>query len=142
MVEFLDFAARHWYLFAALFVIVGLWVGTEVSHATSDIKSLNPQAALRCVNADDGLFLDIRQPDELKNGFIQNAMNLPLGELPQRLKEIQRYKEKSVVVYCNTGSRADRAAKQLKAEGFKVVHTLSGGFPAWASENLPIRRKK
>ncbi len=142
MVEFLDFAARHWYLFAALFVILGLWVGGEVSQTLSAVKRLNPQGALLCVNENDGIFLDVRQPDELKGGFIQNAVHIPLGELNQRQKEIARFKEKNIVVYCNTGSRADQAAKQLAKDGFTAVHVLAGGFPAWAGENLPVRRKK
>jgi rhodanese-related sulfurtransferase len=139
--EFIDFAFKYWYLFAALLVIIGLLIGTEVMRALRGIVAVNPTRATQLVNHDDALMLDVRETSSYKTGHIPEARHIPFKELKDRLKELTKFKDKPVIVYCQTGTQSSPAGNLLKKAGFTAVHTLSGGLNAWQSANLPISRK-
>lgn len=70
------------------------------------------------------LLLDVRNADELKNGFIEGAINIPVDELRQRLDELP--KEKEIIVYCQVGLRGNVAYRQLVNNGFKARNLIGG----------------
>lgn len=78
--------------------------------------------------------LDVREPDEYKQGNIGGTL-IPLGQLPQRLSELNKNDE--IVVHCKGGGRATQAAELLMANGFKNVKNLTGGIMAWAQKIDP-----
>jgi hydroxyacylglutathione hydrolase len=82
------------------------------------------------------LVLDVRGEGEWKAGHLPGSLNVPLGELDQRLAEIPR--NRPLVVHCQTGSRAAIAASVLRARGFHDVRLFSGGFAEWQSAGLPV----
>ncbi|MFO1352778.1 MAG: rhodanese-like domain-containing protein [Gammaproteobacteria bacterium] len=141
MEQYLDFAARHWYLFAAVAVIIGLLIGTEFTRFTRGVAALTPPQALRLINDQDTLILDVSDSSEYKAGHIPEARHIPHQELAQRFKEILKFKDKPVIVYCRSGNRSGPAGARLKKEGFAQVHVLNGGLAAWQSANLPISKK-
>ncbi|HET7656951.1 MAG TPA: rhodanese-like domain-containing protein [Bacillales bacterium] len=75
--------------------------------------------------------IDVRTKEEVAGGKIPGARNLPLNELPQRMKELDRSKE--YVMVCRSGARSSKAAKLLKKNGFSVKN-MSGGMKAWKWE--------
>ena len=77
--------------------------------------------------------LDVREPDEFAGdlGHIPNAINFPLGEVAQRLGEIKRHGNDSVVVVCRTDRRSARAAELFRGSGFRDVRVLRGGMERW-----------
>jgi rhodanese-related sulfurtransferase len=79
--------------------------------------------------------LDVREQDEWDAGHIEGAQHIPLGELGARLSEVPR--EQVVVAVCRTGSRSDRAALGLRANGFQAEN-LDGGVTAWSRAGLPL----
>ena len=81
------------------------------------------------MDREKNVFLDVRDPEELAIGMIDGALNIPLGELRQRLNEIPH--SKRVVVYCQVGQRGYFAARILKQNGFDVVN-LSGGYKTYS----------
>lgn len=89
--------------------------------------------------ARDGLVtvLDVRPPEEFAAGHVPGAINIPLNELPKRLREFQRDRE--IVAYCRGPFciLAFEAVAQLRAKGFKA-RRLEDGFPEWKNANLPI----
>ena len=141
MEQFLDFAARHWYLFAALFVILGLLIGGEVMRKMRGIAAIGPNQALQLMNHEDAVLIDTRSNGEYKSGHIPEARNVPHGEIADRLKDLAKYKNKPVILYCATGSRAGATGASLKKDGFENVYTLQGGLGAWQNANLPITKK-
>lgn len=76
------------------------------------------------------LLLDVREQDEHETAHIDGATLIPLGELPQRLKEVPR--DKPVVVHCHHGGRSARAVGFLLQNGFSDVSNLAGGIDAWS----------
>lgn len=88
----------------------------------------------------DFLLLDVREDFEYLVSNL-DGHHIPLAQLDTRLKELQEYKEKEVIVMCRSGNRSARAASYLEGKGFNDVANLKGGIKAWASEidtSIPV----
>ncbi|MGB8434427.1 MAG: rhodanese-like domain-containing protein [Burkholderiales bacterium] len=96
--------------------------------------------AVQLINRHDALVIDIREPNEYAVAHIINSRNVPLKEIDTRVKEIARYKEKPVIVACESGNRAGGGVAALKKLGFTQVYTLSGGLGAWQQAGLPTEK--
>lgn len=77
----------------------------------------------------DGQLIDVREPDEVAAGTLPGAINIPLGELPARTKELDP--RRRVVVLCRSGGRSTQASEFLAGEGFADVVNLEGGMLAF-----------
>ncbi len=98
-----------------------------------------PELAQRLQRGEPLFLLDVREPHELAISHIEGACNIPLGELPARLSELDSGRE--IVVFCKMGTRSQRALELLLSAGFRKVRHLRGGINAWAREvdpRLPI----
>jgi rhodanese-related sulfurtransferase len=83
------------------------------------------------------ILLDVRQPDEYRQGHIQGAVLAPLGELRSRMGELP--KDREIICICRSGSRSSDATRQLSQAGFKAQN-LQGGMLAWTRAGLPVKR--
>ena len=83
------------------------------------------------------MILDVRQPDEFRQGHITGAKLIPLNELHRRMKELPKGRE--IVCVCASGSRSASAAKILIKEGY-VVFDMRGGMLAWRRAKLPVQK--
>lgn len=137
----LDFLSRHPILTGALIAIVALIVYTEVRRLTKKFRDVSPAEAVRVVNQDNALILDVREDSEVRAGRISGARHIPLGQLAKRLDELNRFKAGPILVYCRSGARSSMAAGQLVKAGFQNVHNLSGGIQAWTAAGLPVKNK-
>ena len=77
--------------------------------------------------------IDVRETWEYEEDNI-GAKLIPLGELPNRLQEIEELKEKELIVHCRSGARSARAQKFLRSHGFHKVRNLEGGILAYREE--------
>lgn len=73
--------------------------------------------------------IDVREPEEFAQGRIPGAKNIPLGQLPDRYREIDPLRES--VMVCRSGGRSSRACEFLSAVGYPRVHNLMGGMLGW-----------
>jgi len=89
------------------------------------------------INRGKTTVLDIRTADEFAKGHLRDAKNIPLADLATRIGELDKLKGRTIVVVCQTGARADKAARQLNAAGFQDVVALDGGIAAWTAASLP-----
>jgi len=89
------------------------------------------------INRGKTVVIDVRDAAEFANGHLRDAKNLPLADLGKRIGELDKLKGRSVVVVCQSGARADKAVRQLKAAGFDDVVVLDGGLAAWQAASLP-----
>jgi rhodanese-related sulfurtransferase len=87
------------------------------------------------------LLLDVREPDEFAEVHAKDATLIPLNQLPSRLSEIARYKNKPVAVICRSGRRSAKGAEILRNAGFTQVANVEGGTTAWIDAGLPVIRK-
>jgi rhodanese-related sulfurtransferase len=100
----------------------------------------------RLKNGEDILILDVRTPGEFVGelGHIKGAINLPLGQLSARLKELDEqlaaYKTAPVIIVCRTENRSPKAARILKADGFLNVLAMQGGMASWCAKGFPTTK--
>lgn len=85
---------------------------------------------------DDIQLIDVRQPDEYDFAKIEGAKLIPLGEIVQRMGEIDPARE--TVLHCKAGGRSAQAIQKLQQAGFKGdLKNLAGGITAWSNEVDP-----
>jgi len=93
------------------------------------------------MNNEDVVVLDVREPAETIDGKITKAIQIPAGAVTKRITELEKHKDKTLLVYCKSGSRAGSACKELSKHGFDKVYSLNGGILAWQDAHLPVSKK-
>lgn len=88
------------------------------------------QLAAELAGDNPPVLLDVREPWEVEKVALPGAVNIPLGELPERTGELDT--DRPIVVYCHHGMRSDRALQFLERLEFENVRHLTGGVDAWA----------
>jgi rhodanese-related sulfurtransferase len=106
----------------------------------SAANQVNPGEATLLINREDAHVIDVREAEEFAGGHLPEARNVPLAKLADRVSEIERFKDKPVIVCCATGMRSGKASSELKKLGFTRVHSLAGGVDAWVGAGLPIKK--
>jgi rhodanese-related sulfurtransferase len=83
--------------------------------------------------------IDVRSPEEFvgEQGHIAGALNVPLGELPTRLAEIDPARARPIALVCRTDRRSASAATLLAAQGYTAARPLRGGMTAWHERGMP-----
>lgn len=138
MQEFIEFATVNWMMMAIWAAFLGLLIYSEVSRGGS---SLSPQQTTQLINAEDAVVLDIRKQEEFSRGHIPNAINIPATSVKSRLSELQKFKEKPIIVACNHGQTAGPICSDLRKAGFQSVHRLKGGITEWQNNRFPLVKK-
>lgn len=103
-------------------------------------KQVDAQEAVMKMNHENALVVDVREDKEVALGRIPNARHIPLGQLKNRLGELEKFKAKPVIVACRSGHRSAGACGILTQNGFADVYNLSGGMIAWEQANLPVEK--
>ena len=103
-------------------------------------KRASPLEATQLINRGKTTVVDVRSAEEFAAGHLRDAKNIPLADLASRIGELEKSKNRSVIVVCQTGARADKAVRQLTAAGFADVVRLDGGLAAWQTAGLPIAK--
>jgi len=104
------------------------------------VKEVDTTAALQLINHKSALVLDVREPNEYDAGHILNSKLIPLGKLKERMGELEKYREQSIVVVCRSGNRSGTACYLLGKQGFAQAYNLAGGMLAWEKINLPVEK--
>jgi rhodanese-related sulfurtransferase len=99
-------------------------------------NKVEPEVLKENIGNKEVLILDVRTKDEFKGGHIKGAKNVPVEIIDTRLKEIEAYKDKQVLVYCHSGARSARAASFLRSAGFSDVKDMKGGIMNWRYETV------
>lgn len=138
MDRLLEFAANHPALFIALGVIVVLFVLNEVHGRVRGDRRLSPTDAVRLINHEDAVVVDVRGAADFKRGHILHARNIPANRIAEHEPELAKFKERPVLCYCALGSTAPQACEELRKLGFTRSYSLKGGINAWQGANLPV----
>ncbi|MDD2885015.1 MAG: rhodanese-like domain-containing protein [Dechloromonas sp.] len=100
----------------------------------------SPAEATALINREEAKVLDVREPDEFASGHLPDAINIPVGKLGERMHELERFKERPLIVCCASGMRSNRGCAELKKAGFAKLYNLEGGMDAWLSANYPVHK--
>ncbi len=121
--------------FAAL--LFALWY-TERGKAGA---VLSPQKVTMLMNREEAVIVDLRDKKEYSEGRITGAMHIPFASLKDRATELDKYKDKTIVLVDKMGQHTAAAGKTLKALGFEKVTRLQGGITEWRGSNMPLVKK-
>ena len=138
MALFLEFLAQEWILVLALLVVVVMLVWHETRKAG---PSVTPQQAINLINSEQGVFVDLRDNADYRQGHIIDTLHIPSTKLEERMAELGKYKDKPVVLVCKMGQQSGAASKQLKAAGYTRVYRMTGGMMEWSNLQLPVISK-
>jgi rhodanese-related sulfurtransferase len=126
-----------------------LWIGLAVGSAgmllwpllmrgAGGVANVTPNEAVMLINRSNAVVLDVREDAEFVNGRIADARHIPLAQLAGRIKELQKFKDKPILVNCQVGARSAKACDILRAHQFSQVNNLQGGLDAWTQAKLPL----
>jgi molybdopterin/thiamine biosynthesis adenylyltransferase/rhodanese-related sulfurtransferase len=112
-----------------------------ITEARQAVPEEGPADLQRRLKAGEPLALiDVRDPDEYRDGHIEAATNISRGFLEFRIASIVSDQATPIVLYCQTGLRSVLAAKALKELGYQNVINLGGGYQKWTQSGLPTVR--
>lgn len=103
-------------------------------------NELSPAAATQLINREDAQVLDVREVDEFAAGHLPEAKNIPLGKLAERAGELEKFKDKPIIVCCASGVRSAKGCGALAKLGFARVYNIAGGVDAWVGAGYPIKK--
>ena len=139
MEQLLTYVQNHYYLAGAAVLALVVVVTFESRLRATAHAAISSQDLIRLMNQ-GALVLDIRKAEEFAAGHVNGAKHLSSEKILTAGDEFKRFKEKPVVVICDSGSLASAAVRQLTQQGFTKAFTLRGGFAGWRAENLPVAK--
>jgi rhodanese-related sulfurtransferase len=139
MERLIEYIGNHPYLAGAAIVVAVAAVVIEIRARTTSFMAIGPQDAVRLMNQ-NAVVVDLRPAEAFAAGHLAGARNIPADQIAHAGETLKKYKEKPVVVYCDTGAISGPAAKKLAELGFTKAVNLRGGIAAWRAENLPVTR--
>src|SRR5262245_21394605 len=125
MDRLLEYTANHPLLTAAAAILAVLAFVIEARHRARGASAIGPSDAVLLVNG-GALVLDVRDTKDYETGHIIDARSVPASDLANRAESLKKYKDKPVIVCCETGFASGAAARTLRALGFGKVVTLRG----------------
>lgn len=136
----LEFLQNNLMLVGVAVASGGMLLWQTFGSRLSGLNQVSAAEATRLIN-DDALVLDVREDKEWAEGHIPNARHIPMAQLSKRLAELDKLKDKPIVVSCRSGHRSASVCRTLKKNGFENVHNLAGGILAWEQAGLPVTKK-
>jgi rhodanese-related sulfurtransferase len=133
-----SFFVENWILVLVALVSGGLLVWPLVSRGGGAL-SVGTAEAVRLINREKGVLIDVSEPAEYAAGHAAGARNVPLGKL-EGAKEVPSNKTLPLVLLCPSGARAGRAAALLRKAGHEKAVSLAGGTAAWREAGFPIEK--
>ena len=126
----------------ALFVGSGvLLVWPEIARLVGGSSEIGTLEATRLMNQQGStLVLDVGDDKDFAAGHLPRARNIPVRQLSERIGEIGKFKEKTVIVTARNNMKSTAASRFLKRAGFKSVYQLKGGTNAWQQASLPVEK--
>lgn len=103
----------------------------EYDYKLVKVDNITGREAEKMINDDkhdkDLIILDVREPKDFNNGYLLNAINIPIEDIDKRMDELRNYKSKDIIVYCNTGRKSAEVAEKLVEHGFTDVTNIVDG---------------
>lgn len=123
-----------------LALILALLFGSNIYSVISGVEQISPADAILKINHERALVIDVREDKEFVEGHIINSLHIPVGSMQQRLNELEKHKDKQIIISCRSGARSNSACNILRKQGFENVFNLKGGIMAWQNANLPLSK--
>jgi rhodanese-related sulfurtransferase len=124
------------YVLLALVILYQVYNFIRFKKHSAGLTNYTPEQVAQKRRTDSNIvLLDVRSDMERKQNRINDSFHLPLNEIHSRITELEKFREKEIICYCESGSRSVTAAVKLREKGFNASNML-GGIGAWNTKNL------
>ncbi len=138
MLEFNLFLIDYWYFSVPLFFFLFLFAYSEMNKGG---KKIEPNELTRLVNKENAILIDLRKKEDYENGHITTALSYPHQEFDNQMHELDKFKERPIILVCDMGRNSANIGEKLKKAKFERIFRLNGGMMTWTQENLPVVQK-
>ena len=135
MEQLFTFIGNHPLLVGAFVLFLILFIRNEMARGGATISS---QKLVQLVNSENAIVIDVREANEYSEGHIVDAINIPFASFESRSDELNKHKDKPLIVACKMGQHSGSAGTILRKKGFTNVLRLTGGMAEWRGQNLPV----
>jgi rhodanese-related sulfurtransferase len=128
------FVQEQIFLVGALVLLIFAFYRKETSAGGA---KLSTSQVVQAMNAETAILLDVRDSKDYDQGHVTNAINIPHDKVADSLKQLEKYREKQIVITDNIGQHAATVSRLLAKAGFNVA-LMRGGMSEWKTEGLPV----
>ena len=139
MQRLLEYIGNHPYFVAAAVLAAIVVLVYEFRERVQSFAAVSAMQAVRLINQ-GALVIDLRSKALYDAGHIVDARNVPGAELASQAETLKKWRDKNVIIYCDSGSSGASAARALVNLGFNKVFNLQGGLSAWLKDNMPLTK--
>jgi rhodanese-related sulfurtransferase len=139
MEQIFEFTSNHLILVSTFVVLL---IALIVSESLKGGQKISINQATLLINRDHAVLVDLRSEQEYRAGHIAGAINIPHDTIKTRMKELDKHKERPVILVCKMGHSSGAVGIVLKKAGFNSVQSISGGMAEWSASNLPTVKSK
>ncbi len=135
MLQLIEFIGNHWLLSGAFTATLILLITNELKRGG---RSISCQELVHLMNREKAVVIDLRPAKEFSQGHIQGAINIPYTQFQDRISDLEKHRQKPIVLTCKLGQHSGGAGNSLRKAGFLNISRLSGGLNNWQLSNLPV----
>jgi rhodanese-related sulfurtransferase len=135
-----EFVQKNIWLVMIAVASGALFIWPSVAKLFSRAREVGVVEAVQLINRKDAVIVDVRAPNEFKSGHIPYARNIPVDQIKDRMKELEKLKNKPLLLVCQSGTRSSQACGALLKDGFAQIVALSGGMAAWQQAGMPVEK--
>ena len=139
MQRLLEYLGNHPYLVAAAVLAAIVVLVYEFRARVQAFAAVSAMQAVRLINQ-GALVIDLRSKALYDAGHIVDARNVPAADLASQAETLKKWRDKNVIIYCDSGTSGASAARALVNLGFNKVFNLQGGLSAWLKDNMPLTK--
>ncbi len=115
----------------------------HLARIKAKVREISPEAVHELIQTQSPtVIVDVRERDEIENGFVPTAQLIGRGFLESRIGKVAPDAETPLVLYCAGGVRSALATHALESMGYTNVQSMAGGFGRWAQHGLPVQTRK
>jgi rhodanese-related sulfurtransferase len=133
-VDIFIFASEQWLLLSTFLILLYLFMFTE---RTKGGKPIPTAEVVSLMNADTAILVDVRASADFQAGHIHGAINIPHTKTATRISELEKHRDKLIVLVDQMGQHAGSTGKMLTKDNYNV-RRLSGGMSEWQQQNMPV----
>ena len=138
--DILVFLQNNIFLVAVCLISGAMLLWPLIQKTTAGSREVSVQQAVQLINRRDAVVLDVRDAAEFESGHIPNARHMPVADMEKRFKEIEKFKQRPIIVSCRSGTRSVAACGVLRKNGFQEVFSLKGGVLGWQQASMPLEK--
>lgn len=140
--QFQQFVANHTIMVVAWVALLIAVIFSFYKSATSKYKIVDNAEATRLINKEEGVVIDLRSDDEFRAGHIIDSVHaLPSDLKAAKIQQIEKYKDRPVILVDNNGLTSGGVADSIAKQGFSKVYVLKDGIAGWRAGSLPTVKK-